>query len=280
MATPYEIIGVPFHLGQPGGHGYAGGPHVLVDDLELQHPLRWVDQPRGLYEVERIFAINADLAREVAATRGRDATPIVLSGNCNCCIGTTAGLGAGRTAIVWLDAHGDFNTPETTTTGYFDGQPLAVAVGDCWAALAATVPGFTPVDPSRVVLVGTRDLDAGEERRLDAASIPVVSGQAIADRGIRAALEPVIASLAQDCDQAYLHIDLDVVDPTVAVMNHLPVTGGLGLDQLVAGIRQVCDTLPVTAVAITAFNPDADPTGHSRVIAASLMRSVIEIVAE
>jgi hypothetical protein len=91
---------------------------------------------------------------------------LILSGNCNAGLGAIAGIDAAKAAIVWLDAHPDFHTPETSASGFLDGMGLAIATGACWGTLAGSIPGFLPVEERNTVLVGARDIDPGEQERL------------------------------------------------------------------------------------------------------------------
>ena len=84
-----------------------------------------------------------------------------------------------RLGFVWFDAHGDFNTPETTTTGFADGMGLAIAVGHCWKEMAESVPGFSPVAEENVVMAGVRDVHPAEEERLAASEVTVVGADRI-----------------------------------------------------------------------------------------------------
>src|SRR2546423_13798265 len=102
------------------------------------------------------------LSTAVRETREASRFPIVLAGNCNTAVGTLAGLGAESTGVAWFDAHGDFNTPETTTSGFLDGTAVAIITGRCWTQLACTVPEFAPIADERVCLIGTREVDALE----------------------------------------------------------------------------------------------------------------------
>ena len=83
----------------------------------------------------------------------------MLSGNCNTAVGTIAGLDAADLSVVWFDAHADFNTPDTTNTGFTDGMGLAVTVGHCWKEMARCVPGFSAVAERDVVLAGVRAME-------------------------------------------------------------------------------------------------------------------------
>ena len=105
-------------------------------------------------EVGTTFQAVKALAKKVGAAVEQGRLPLVLAGGCMSSIGTVAGLGAPTPAVRWLDAHGDFNTPETTTSGFLDGMSLATLVGRCWTKLSATVTGFRPVPECQTALLG------------------------------------------------------------------------------------------------------------------------------
>jgi arginase len=140
------------------------------------------------------------------------AFPLVLAGNCISCVGTAAGLGSPSPAMIWLDAHGDFNTPETSDSGFLDGMGLATAVGRCWGRLAATVSGFYPVPEKQVVLVGAREFDPMERTLLGNSDVHLIDSQRIRDQGLQVELESTLAKARTLSERAYLHIDLDVLD--------------------------------------------------------------------
>src|SRR3981081_318545 len=125
-------------------------------------------------EIQTSFELMRMLATEVRAARESNRLPIVLAGNCNTAVGTLAGLGAQTTGVAWFDAHGDFNTPETTTSGFLDGTAVAIVTGRCWTQLALTVPDFTPITDDRVCLIGTRDVDPLERELLAGSRVDVV----------------------------------------------------------------------------------------------------------
>ena len=103
-----------------------------------------VDAAEG--EIGRSFEVMRRIAADVAATVRSGHFPLVLAGNCNASVGTYAGTGDAAAGLVWFDAHPDFNTPDEMTGGYFDGMGVATLAGQCWHRLAATVPGFRPLD--------------------------------------------------------------------------------------------------------------------------------------
>ncbi|MER8374957.1 arginase family protein [Mesorhizobium sp. M1406] len=110
-------------------------------------------------EIATGFAVCNAVATEVRLALDGGRFPIVLAGNCLTSAGAVAGEGAD--AIIWADQHGDLNTPETSIYGFLDGMALATVLGLCWRPMAAAIPGFKPIDPSRCVLVNARDLDRG-----------------------------------------------------------------------------------------------------------------------
>lgn len=227
-----------------------------------------------LTEVASAVAIQRRLSLAVADARRAGRLPVVLSGNCNTAVGTLAGVGTATTGVVWFDAHGDFNTPETSPSGFFDGMALAVACGHCWRGATATVPGFRPLPERNVLMVGARDLDPPEETRLAASE---VARLAVADLR-RDGLEPVDAwrqrARVAGVERIYLHVDLDVLDPSEARVNPYAAAGGLRADELLAVAGAVRKELDVAAVAITSYDPECDLEGRVPEVAARLIESL------
>jgi arginase len=263
------LISVPYHLGVRGV-GMGRGPLDLLGEWALVERLGAasgavdvveVSEPPGGPEVARIFAIDRDVATMVSGARAAGRMPVVVAGNCNACLGALGGIGARRCGIVWLDAHGDFHTPDTTESGFFDGMGLAIATGACWRGLAGTIPGFQAVAEADTVLVGVRDTEPAERDRLDRGAVAVIGG----GRGpLHLPIEDVtkaVRQIGQRVDEIYLHVDLDVLDPSLGRANEFATPGGLGLDDLGTVASIVAAASPVGAVSFTAYNPDADPDG-------------------
>ncbi len=203
-------------------------------------------------EISSAFALQAIVAERVAKAKREGSLPIVLSGNCNIAVGTVAGLtSAGGTAptVVWLDAHADFNTPESTTSGFLDGMAVAMLAGRCWTAMTSRIQGFTPVDEARIVMVGVRDVDRLEEGNLDDSGVIRLS----ADFTKRE-----LASAVSKGSQTYLHIDLDVFDTTIGTANGFSAPGGLTRERFMSLAAYVRQNTSISAVAITAYDPSFD----------------------
>ncbi len=207
-------------------------------------------------EVRSAFELMRRLAQRVRAARGVGQFPLVLAGNCNTACGTLAGLPEGARAAFWFDAHGDLNTPSTTKTGFIDGMGLATARGLCWEQLAASIPGFVPISPDRIVLLGVRDLDAPERLLIAKAQIAHLPPARLAG-----GMAAILARPAFRGCLAYVHCDLDVLDPSVGQANPFSVPEGVSVEALTAAIAAIGAAVPFGAAAITAYAPEYDATG-------------------
>jgi arginase len=181
---------------------------------------------------------------------------VVLTGNCHSQQAVLAGVGTESVGLVWLDCHGDFNTPETTETGYFDGYGLAMIVGDCWQTLCATVPGFAPLPEDRILLAGVRDVEPGERDRLARSAIHRL------DAGDIGRLPALLDRLP--AQRISLHVDLDVLDPAQGRANEFAVPPGIVADELVAAVRAVARGRELAAVTLSAYDPSYDADGRVR----------------
>ena len=224
------------------------GHRVYTSIAEL-HDSEWTAEIRTSFELMRMLS---GAVRE-AVESGR--FPIVLAGNCSTAVGTVAGLGPG-TAVAWFDAHADFNTPETTATGFLDGTALAILTGRCWTQLAATVPEFAPVPDRAVCLLGTRDIDSLEGGLLDESGVVVVAPSAL-----RTMLRPTLSAMAEHADRIYIHLDLDVVDASVAKANSYAIGGGLTIGDVEYALGEIARTMPVSGLTLSAYDPAADTNG-------------------
>jgi arginase len=214
-------------------------------------------------EIGTAFDLDRQLAASVAATLARGAFPLILAGNCISSVGTLGGLGAGSTGVLWFDAHGDFNTPESTIGGFLDGMALAVATGRCWTGLAATVPGFTPVAEEDVVLIGAGDLDPAEAELLRASRVQHLPSDAPIAR-----IAEAVEAIAMRVRRLYVHVDLDVLDATEGRANGYVGGAGITLAGLLAAIDAASTLCPIAAGAITAYDPSYDR--DDRVCAAAM----------
>lgn len=227
----------------------AQGRSVQVVDVPVPDP----DPPGAVAES---FAVADSIARHVREALARTRLAVVLSGSCHAGIGSVSGIAEGPRGIVWLDGHGDFNTPETSESGLLDGTTLASITGRCWTRLCASVAGFTPVPDENVILIGARSLDEGEQDLLEASGIAVISADEAPAR-----VPAELRSLGQRVEGVYMHIDLDVLDPSVGMANAFATAGGLSEADLLGIVGSVLTACPVRVVGLASYDPSTDEEG-------------------
>jgi arginase len=220
-------------------------------------------------EIVRVIELIRRLASRVRRTVADGAFPLILAGNCNSCLGTTAGVGAEGLGVVWLDAHADFDDPEENASGFFDVMGLAMLTGRGWRALRETIPGHIPVPEASVLLAGVRDLEDYQRRRLDRSEVTFIPGPIDQQR-----FEQAVSDLAERAPRVYLHVDLDSIDIAAARANKYAAGGGPGLERVVECVRLVCARLNVAAAAITAYDPAFDEDERSLAAAKRISREI------
>jgi arginase len=247
----------------------SAGAIVRAEMIELDG--RYGASGRG--DVDAAFELIRLVSERVRLAREAHAFPVVLSGSCFAAVGVVAGLEEPAPGVVWFDAHGDFNEPETSTSGYFDGMGLAVLTGNAWQGLLATVPATRPLPESTVVLAGARNFDPAEETRLRSSQIVhLTSAQLRSPEALVEALQAVVPEITG----LYVHLDLDVLDVEVANVNVYGAPDGLDGDQLDALLDAVMQTFPVRAVSLTAYDPACDVEGRVPPIALRLLRTIAQ----
>jgi arginase len=259
-----QLLAVPYDSGNYRAR-MGAGPEALLD-AGLERALREnghrvhtkvAEQADDSWhaEIQTSFELMRMVSAAVRDARESGRLPIVLAGNCNTAVGTLAGLGAG-VGVAWFDAHGDFNTPETTTSGFLDGTAVAIITGRCWKQLTVTIPGFQPIADERVCLIGTRDVDSLEGRLLAESNVDVIE-----PRKIRSDLARSLNSIGQHVDRMYVHLDLDVLDAEVAAANSFAVTGGLTIEDVEYALSQIAQNFQIAGVTLSAYDPAADTDG-------------------
>ncbi|MDA3647819.1 arginase family protein [Saccharopolyspora indica] len=203
---------------------------------------------------QRLGALYPDVADEVAAAVRRGELPSVISGDCTVSLAVLAGLQRAEVqpSIVWFDAHGDVQRPETTESGYPGGMPLRMAVGDHPELLAGAI-GLRPLPESRVLLVGARDLDRAEVEYLESSEIA------------RSEVERAAEELPDG--PLLLHIDLDVIDAAELSDLRFPVTGGPSAAAVLDAARRILATGRVRALDIACtWYPEGPMANRTRIV--------------
>lgn len=265
-----RILQAPYDSGHRGVRMGRGPKHLVDNGLEERlraggHEVRAdVIEAGGWFptEIATAFELHCLVADQVRQARGRDELPLVLSGNCNTSsVGALAGLGTQDVGVVWFDAHADFDTPETTTSGFLDGMGLSIAVGACWKTMAETIPGFRPIPEANVTHVGARDLDPPERERLERSGLTVVEAGLVEERGD--ALREALDALRGRVRGVYVHLDLDVLDPDlVAPANGFARPGGLTTEQVAGALRIIRSRFVLAAAGVASYDPAYDEGGR------------------
>ena len=188
-----------------------------------------------------------ELVRDAVASQPEPV--VVIGGDCGVSIGALEAVAAEDVALVWLDAHADLNTPESSPSGAFHGMVLRAALGDGAERLRLSRGVLTP---DRVVLAGTRELDDAERQFIDENDISLVPPERLADP------EALIAAIsATGAARVYLHIDLDVFDPSAVTGVSFPVPFGPDAGAVIAAVRAVRDRFPLAGATIAEFSPSS-----------------------
>lgn len=261
-----QVFEIPYdsgHFRERMGHG----PAALMD-AGLINRLRFLGHEVGINrircseqfatEIKSTFELAGQLSRQVERASEDKQLSIVLSGNCNAALGAISGLGTVRTGVIWFDAHGEFNTPETTRSGFLDGMGLAIATGHCWRRMADSIQGFSRVPAQNIVLVGVRYTDEEEQALLDRSGIQQIPAAQIRDRGIRPLLAPALSAMKRRVDRLYVHFDLDVLSPTVARWNEWTPKNGLTLEHVKEALDLLAGDPPIAAIGFASHDPTLD----------------------
>lgn len=211
-------------------------------------------------QMSRLWAQNTRLACEVRKAINEGAFPVGLFGSCSSSLGMLAGLdGAGDIGVVWLDAHDDAATPETSRSGLIEGMPVAMIAGRCWGAYCAQLSGFAPVAEDKLLTVGLHELYAGAEKDLDA--LPGAHLRTVGltdDADFHLAVDAALHDLSTRVSRIYLHVDLDVLDRSVAQVNSYMAKGGLSRSRLEFVLHRSARLFDVGAVGFCSFDPTYD----------------------
>jgi arginase len=291
-----HVLGVPMDLGS-GRRGVDMGPsairiagmgarltelgHKVVDEGDIVikniEELK-VGNERARYLPEIARAATA-LARKVERIMGLKHFPLVLGGDHSIAVGTVSGIAAFahgqgmKLGLLWIDAHGDINTPESSPSGNIHGMPLAALLG-FGAPELTSVGGPTPkVDPGNVALVGIRSLDAGEKKRLKETGVQVHTMSDIDRHGVPSVMKKALAQVTAGTDFVHVSLDLDAVDPSVTPGVGTPVKGGLDYREAHLIMEVIADAAVMTSLEVVEVNPILDEGNASAEFAVELVQS-------
>ena len=228
-------------------------PYVQADD-------KYDDYPKIKY-LDTVSKINTNLANNVYCSLKGDKFPFVIGGDHSLGMGSIAGASKffKELAVIWVDAHGDINTPETSPSGNSHGMPLAVSMDVGHPRFTNIYFKGQKVKPENVFILGARDLDSGEVDLANELNLNMYTMDIVKERGLDNILEEIIAKIkASNVDGVHLSFDIDVLDPKLVPGTGTPVAGGFSLDEA----KSVCTSLLsenlVTSMDFVELNPKLD----------------------
>ncbi|ANA81856.1 arginase [Paenibacillus glucanolyticus] len=276
LPSTVTILSVPFDRGATR-RGAGQGPNAIfgsglkrkLDTLgipyrveELAAPPEMKDEAHNpqLKHVQEVLSINELLAARVYALAETGVFPLVLGGDHSIAIGTLAGLTRHHRnlGVIWLDAHSDLNTPDTTPSGNIHGMSLAVSLGKGDTRLTSIGGAKSPIKPENVVLIGSRSLDQGERDLIRQEGITCFTMQDIDRLGMFRVMEEAIRITSAGTDGVHLSFDIDSVDPKIAPGTGTPVQGGLSYREAHLAMEMLSESGIVTSAEFVENNPLLD----------------------
>jgi arginase len=298
MRQKVRIIGVPMDLGQ-SRRGVDMGPSALrgaglqarikqlglavedIGNLSVKQPEEMpVGEKRAKY-LQEIAETCLDIANAVDKSLDEDFLPVVLGGDHSIAAGVAAGVSSfyrkdkKQIGYLWLDAHGDMNTPESSPSGNVHGMPLAAIMG-YGAPELVDLLGFKPkAEPSNIVIVGARDLDAQERKIVKKSGIHVFTMRDIDERGMREVMSDALKYCMDDTAGIAVSLDMDFVDPSDAPGVGTPVRGGVTYREAHLAMEMIADSEAMVSLEIVEINPIIDEHNRTALLGVELVLSAL-----
>ncbi len=233
-----------------GSKGFAVGDTARID-LDSAQKTQY-----GVWE--RVSMADGDLGRAMAPMARHGTFVLGLLGNCISSLGMLAGLqNSGptrrplRVGVIWIDAHADFNTPETTLSGWLGGMPVSIAAGQSLSRLRMNAGLVIPIATRDIVQMGQRDVDPGEQVLVANSQMTTITPAEMLAQGPK--MQAAVAALAGRVDVIYLHIDTDILDASEIPGNFFATPNGPTAEQLAPVIRTLMENPKVRALGIASF---------------------------
>ncbi|MEM7346203.1 MAG: arginase [Chloroflexota bacterium] len=286
-----RIIGVPMDLGQarrgvdmgPSALRYAGLGnrlrrlgHTIEDQGDIPTPVRDTLPPEGgLAFLPAVVESCEAIYQAGRAAIEAGSFPLFLGGDHSIAVGTVGGVThTESTGLLWIDAHGDFNTPDTSPSGNVHGMPLAALLGHGDATLVNVGRPGQKLKTSDIVLLGIRDLDTQERILLKEQGVKVYTMREIDERGLAPVAREALEYLSH-CERLHVSLDMDSLDPSEAPGVGTPVPGGLTYREAHLLMEIIADCACVTSADVVEINPILDDRNHTAELAVELMASLL-----
>jgi arginase len=293
-----HILGVPLDLGG-GRRGVDMGPSAIriaglgerlsgmglavIDRGDLAAPIRETRTARDPAKryIREIARVCQRLYQQVYQSHVEGALPLTLGGDHSLAagsVGASADVAASRgqsIGVIWVDAHGDMNTPATTTSGNVHGMPLAALLGDEPAELAGIGQRTHKVRAERTVLVGIRNLDDLEKEQIRAAGVQLFTMKDIDRHGIAVVMKRALAIAGKGTAGIHVSLDMDVCDPAIAPGVGTPVKGGLSYREAHMAMEMVADSGRLLGLDLVEINPILDVQNQTAILGTELVLSAM-----
>jgi len=283
-----NLIQVPYHLGRnhvdkgigPIRYLQAGADRNLLDQ-GFEITVEVIQHNTLSDDVQDAVAkVNSILSKQVKGAIESGDLPLVLAGDCNTCLGVLSGFNSQKIGVIWFDAHGDFNTPETSPSGFIDGMCLAIATGRCCENLRKRIGMTAPIPDSDVLLLGVRDLDPEERENLFNAKVPLVTSCELHQNEPLKVLLPKLKKLSLEVRDVYLHFDIDVFDPRVAPGVIFQSPDGLSFNEVEQAVRMISELFRIRAASICGYNPERDEEDRTLNAGLRLLNLIVDVAGK
>ena len=289
-----SVIGMPMDLGQlrrgvdmgPSAIRYAGVIERLenrgfdvtdLGDIPIGRDKLETDPETGVRNLEAVVKASEQLMNKIEEVKAEGSFPLILGGDHSIAIGTLAGVAKhhNKLGVIWFDAHGDLNTPETSPSGNIHGMPLAASLGLGQEQLVK-LGGYDPkIRPEQVVIVGARSLDSGEKELIKKLNMKVYTMHEIDRLGMSRVMEETIDYFKkQEVDGVHLSFDLDALDTLYAPGVGTPVAGGVTYREAHLAMELLAETDMVTSAEFVEVNPILDERNKTGELAVALIGSL------
>jgi arginase len=252
-----------------------------LGNLEVEQPERARVGPSNARFLPQIARTCSRLAGMVQAAAQAGKLPLVLGGDHSVAIGTIAGMATHlrrsgqRLGVLWVDAHPDMNTPETSTSGNVHGMPLACSIG-LGPRRLTHLGGFAPkVEAAKVALAGIRDVDALEKPHVRDSGVRAFTMRDLDERGMRAVMAEALEIVCAGTAGFHLSLDMDSVDPEIAPGVGTPVRGGLNYREAHLAMEMAGDTRRMLSMEVVEVNPILDEANRTAALAVELVLSAM-----
>ncbi|MCF6093867.1 arginase [Microaerobacter geothermalis] len=293
MKKNIALIGVPMDLGAdrrgvdmgPSAIRYAGVEKRLINlgyivedlgDITVPRPKKLETVPNhNLKYLEEVAEANEELSKIVSQVMADGSFPLVIGGDHSIAIGTIAGICQHKMklGVIWFDAHGDLNTGETSPSGNIHGMSLAVSLGLGHPVLTSIGGNHAKVHPENVVIIGARDLDAGERKLIKDMGIHVFTMHEIDRLGMTKVMEKTLEIVTNGTDGVHLSLDLDGLDPHDAPGVGTPVIGGITYRESHLAMEILAEAQVMTSAEFVEVNPILDIQNNTAKVAVALIGS-------